>query len=64
MDLQEVLFKDDLQFRNQKRQLWMDVYMEYIKVTKNYTITGANKAANTAVEEFCKTFPRPKQPHQ
>jgi len=61
MDLQEILFKDDLQFRNQKRQLWIDVYLVFIK---SQTTNGAVKEANAALESFCKTFPNPKQPNQ
>ena len=61
MDLQELLFKDDLQFRNQKRQLWIDVYLVFIK---SQTTNGAVKEANAAVQEFSKTFTEPKQPNQ
>jgi hypothetical protein len=61
MDLQELLFKDDLQFRNQKRQLWIDVYLVFIK---SQTTNGAVKEANAAVQEFSKTFTKPKEPNQ
>ena len=45
----------------QKRQLWIDVYLLFIK---SQTTDGAVAEANAAVQEFSKTFTKPKQPNQ
>jgi cell wall assembly regulator SMI1 len=45
----------------QKRQLWIDVYLVFIK---SQTTDGAVAEANAAVQEFSKTFTKPKQPNQ
>jgi hypothetical protein len=48
------------ELEKQKRQLWIDVYLVFIK---SKTTNGAVAEANAAVQEFSKTFIKPKQPN-